>query len=98
MLDRLLLWCIGGVKDNSLFFISTMEEKKLNKIRDVLREQGRTNKWLSAQLGKNEVTISRWCRNVQQPDLETLYRIAHLLSIPVCDLLVDDYTPDEPSS
>lgn len=73
-----------------------MEEKKLNRINEVLREQGRTNKWLSAQLGKNEVTVSRWCRNLQQPDLETLYRVAHLLGVPVCDLLVEDYQPGQP--
>lgn len=74
-----------------------MEEKKLNRINEVLREQGRTNKWLSAQLGKNEVTVSRWCRNLQQPDLETLYRVAHLLGVPARDLLVEDYRPGQPS-
>ncbi|MBV6654219.1 MAG: helix-turn-helix transcriptional regulator [Mameliella sp.] len=67
-----------------------MAEEKLNRIKEVLREQGRTNKWLSAQLGKNEVTVSRWCRNVQQPDLETLYRIARTLGVGVCALLVEE--------
>ena len=67
-----------------------MAEQKLNRIKEVLREQGRTNKWLSAQLGKNEVTVSRWCRNVQQPDLETLYRIARTLGVGVCALLVEE--------
>jgi putative transcriptional regulator len=66
-----------------------MTEKKLNRIREVLREQGRTNKWLAEQLDKNEVTISRWCRNVQQPDLETLYKAAELLDVQVSTLLVD---------
>ena len=65
-----------------------MDPKKLNRIKDVLQEQGRSNKWLAAQLGKNEVTVSRWCRNVQQPDLETLFRIAGLLGVRVCLLLV----------
>lgn len=67
-----------------------MAEEKLNRIKEVLREQGRTNKWLSAQLGKNEVTVSRWCRNVQQPDLETLYRIARTLGVGVCALLIEE--------
>jgi len=67
-----------------------MAEQKLNRIKEVLREQGRTNKWLSAQLGKNEVTVSRWCRNVQQPDLETLYRVARTLGVRVCALLVEE--------
>ena len=67
-----------------------MPQKAYNRIKEVLREQGRTNKWLAAQLDKNDVTVSRWCRNVQQPDLETLYRIAELLGISARELLVDD--------
>ena len=66
-----------------------MAEKKLNRIKEVLREQGRTNKWLAKQLDKNEVTISRWCRNVQQPDLETLFQTAKLLNVKVSALLVE---------
>ncbi len=51
--------------------------------------------WLAGKLDKNEVTVSRWCRNVQQPDLETLFRIAQLLSVPVCDLPEEEYKPDD---
>ncbi|MCB0596429.1 MAG: helix-turn-helix transcriptional regulator [Lewinellaceae bacterium] len=72
-----------------------MEEKKLNKIGDILREQGRTNKWLADKVGKSKVSVSRWCRNIQQPDLETLYRIANVLGVPVCDLLVEDYGAED---
>lgn len=72
-----------------------MEEKKLNKIGDILREQGRTNKWLAGKVGKSQVSVSRWCRNTQQPDLETLYRVANILGVPVSDLLVEDYRPDD---
>lgn len=68
-----------------------MEDKKLNRITDVLRKQGRTNKWLSGQIDRNQVTVSRWCRNVQQPDLETLYKIAELLSVHICELLTEDF-------
>lgn len=68
-----------------------MSSQKLNRIKEVLREQGRTNKWLSAQIDRNEVTVSRWCQNTQQPDLETLYRIARVLSVPVCDLLTGEF-------
>ena len=66
-----------------------MAEQKLNRIKEVLREQGRTNKWLAAQMDKTEVTVSRWCRNVQQPDLETLFRIARTLNVRVSELLVE---------
>lgn len=71
-----------------------MPDYKLNRIREVLRQQGRTNKWLATQLDRTENTVSRWCRNGQQPDLETLYKIAHLLQVPVSSLLVaDDENP-----
>jgi transcriptional regulator with XRE-family HTH domain len=70
-----------------------MSDKKLNRIKEVLRSQGRTNKWLAEQLGKNQVTVSRWCNNNQQPDLETLYKIATLLQVKVYDLLVEAYPP-----
>jgi len=67
-----------------------MKDQKLNRIKEVLREQGRTNKWLSTQIDRNEVTVSRWCQNTQQPDLETIYRIAQVLGVHVCDLLTGE--------
>lgn len=72
-----------------------MPNKAYNRIKEVLREQGRTNKWLAAQLEKNEVTISRWCRNVQQPDLETLYQIAAVLGVSARELLVQETDKDD---
>jgi len=53
-----------------------MATKKYNRIKLVLKQKKRTGKWLAEQLGKNEVTVSRWCRNVQQPSLEALFEIA----------------------
>ncbi len=67
-----------------------MADTKLNRIKAVLRYEGRTNKWLARQVGRNEVTVSRWCSNVQQPDLETLYKIARILGVHVCELLTDE--------
>lgn len=67
-----------------------MPEKKFNRIKEVLREEGRTNKWLAKKINRNEVTVSRWCSNVQQPDLETLFDIAHLLGVHVSELLAED--------
>lgn len=72
-----------------------MEEKKLNKIGEILRSQGRANKWLAGHLGVNHVTVSRWVRNVQQPGIEMFYRIAQLLGVSVYDLLEEDYQPGE---
>ena len=57
-----------------------MENKDLNRLKVVLAEKKRTNKWLAEQLGKDPATISKWCTNSAQPNLETLIEIA----IKVC--------------
>ena len=50
--------------------------KKLNRLKVVLVEKQRTNKWLAGQLDKDPATVSKWCTNRAQPGLETLYQIA----------------------
>ena len=59
----------------------------INRLKLVLVEKKRTNKWLSEQLGSNPSTVSKWCTNSSQPDLETLIKIAALLEVNVQDLL-----------
>ena len=56
--------------------------KSLNRLKVVLAEQRKTNKWLAEQLGKDVSTVSKWCTNRAQPGLETLYEIAELLVSP----------------
>ena len=63
--------------------------KDLNRLKVVLAEKKRTNKWLADQLGKNYSTVSKWCTNTSQPDLVTLDRIAQLLDCPKSYLLVE---------
>lgn len=61
--------------------------KPLNRLKVVLAEQQKTNKWLAEKLGKDVTTVSKWCTNKSQPGLETLYEIARCLEIEVKDLL-----------
>lgn len=61
--------------------------KGLNRIKVVLAEQQRTNRWLAEQLGKGEATVSKWCTNRTQPSLETLVEIAKALHVDTKDLL-----------
>lgn len=61
--------------------------QNLNRLKVVLVEQGRTGKWLAEQLGKSTCTVSKWCSNSIQPDLQTLDKIAKLLKINVRTLL-----------
>lgn len=64
-----------------------MEKKPLNRLEVVLAEQRKTNKWLAGELGKNPTTVSKWCTNSSQPDLQTLVKIAEVLEIDKRDLL-----------
>ena len=63
-------------------------DKDINRLKVVLAEKKRTNKWLAQQLGKDPGTISKWCTNTVQPDLLTLSKIAELLNIDIRELLV----------
>ena len=64
-----------------------MGTEKINRLKIVLVEQGKTGKWLAGQLGKNEATVSRWCSNVSQPSLEMLMKIASILGVSAKDLI-----------
>lgn len=59
----------------------------INRLKVVLAEKKRTNKWLCEQLGVNPSTVSKWCTNSSQPDLQTLVKIAKLLEVSVDNLL-----------
>ena len=61
--------------------------KDINRLKVVLAEKKRTNKWLAEQLGKDPGTVSKWCTNTMQPNLETLVEIAKALEVDVKDLL-----------
>lgn len=64
-----------------------MNSKAINRLKAVLAEQGKTNKWLAEQLEKNETTVSRWCTNEVQPSIDTLVSIASLLRVDVLELI-----------
>ena len=63
----------------------------INRIKVVLAEKKRTNKWLAEQMGVNPTTVSKWCTNSSQPDLGNLLRIADLLEVDIKELFVREY-------
>lgn len=60
----------------------------LNRLKAALAEQGKTNRWLSEQLGKSENTISRWCAYKVQPSITQLNEIAIILDVDLRSLVV----------
>ena len=57
------------------------ETKDINRIKVMLVEKKRSNKWLAEQLGKDPATVSKWCTNTSQPTIETLLKIAEVLEV-----------------
>ena len=72
---------------NIKFITRMAENKDINRIKVVLAEKKRTNKWLAEQLHKDPATVSKWCTNSAQPGLETLVEIAKVLDVELSDLL-----------
>ena len=67
-----------------------MVNKKINRIKSVLADKDKTSKWLAEQLGKDKTTISKWCTNTNQPDVESPIKISKLLNVDLADLVVLD--------
>lgn len=63
----------------------------INRIKVVLAEKKRTNKWLAEQMGVKPSTVSKWCTNSSQPDVASLLRIADLLEVDIKELIVREY-------
>ena len=60
--------------------------KDINRMKVVLAEKKKTNKWLAEELSKDPATVSKWCTNTLQPNVETLVDIAKLLDVEIQDL------------
>ena len=65
-----------------------MNTTNLNRLKVVLVEQNKTGKWLAEQLGKSTCSVSKWCQNTVQPDLQTLDKISKILDVDIRELLV----------
>ena len=61
--------------------------KNLNRIKAVLADKQKTNKWLAEQLDKDPATVSKWCANSCQPSLETQVSIAKVLEVDMNELI-----------
>ncbi len=70
--------------------VKEKEDKNINRIKSVLADKMKTNKWLAGQLGVAPTTVSKWCTNGSQPPLETLIKIAKLLECEISDLIRKD--------
>lgn len=69
-----------------------MQKKRINRLKAILAEKGKTNKWLAKELGINETTVSRWCTNETQPRLNRLVKISELLNVDIGEMFLKEST------
>ena len=69
------------------------EARDLNRLKVILAEKKKPNKWLAEQLGCAPTTVSKWCTNSSQPSLESIEKIANLLDIDYTELIRIDRKP-----
>lgn len=78
---------IFGVKIVTLLNKNAFQMNKLNRLKVVLAEKDKTNKWLAEQIGRDQATISKWCTNSAQPPLEALIAISQCLEVSIEELI-----------
>ena len=67
--------------------VSNISKGDINRLKVVLVEQKRTAKWLAEKIGRDPATVSKWCTNIEQPNLDTLRQVAVILDVDIRDLL-----------
>lgn len=60
----------------------------VNRIKVVLVEKKNTAQGLAREIGKDPATVSKWCANTSQPNLDTIIEIARLLEVDTRELSV----------
>ena len=60
----------------------------MNRIKLVLKDQGRTQTWLAGKIEKSYVVVTKYCNNHTQPSIPVLKKIAEVLDIDIRELLV----------
>lgn len=59
----------------------------MNRIKEVLKEQGRSQTWLAQKIGKSYIVVTNYCNNKSQPKIPTLQKMAEVMDVDVRDLL-----------
>jgi putative transcriptional regulator len=60
----------------------------MNRIKEVLKEQGRTQTWLAEKIEKSYVVVTNYCNNNTQPSIQVLTEISLFLDVDIRELLV----------
>lgn len=61
--------------------------RDINRLKILLAEKKKTNKWLCEQLGVNPTTVSKWCTNSSQPSLEMVLKMMEVLDADINQII-----------
>lgn len=59
----------------------------INRLKMLLAEKKKTNKWLSEQLGVDSTTVSKWCTNSSQPIIGMVFRMMDVLDADISQII-----------
>lgn len=62
---------------------------RINRIKEVLVIQGKSQKWLAEKIGVSPTSMTFICNNKSQPHLKDLRTIAKILDVDIRELLVN---------
>jgi putative transcriptional regulator len=62
----------------------------MNRIKEVLKDKGISQTWLAEKTCKSYNSINEYARNIRQPSVEDLCKIADISNISVKELLVEN--------
>lgn len=63
-------------------------EDRINRIKEVLVIQGKSQRWLAEEMGISTTAMTNICTNKSQPHLKDLKRMAAILEVDIRELLV----------
>ena len=69
---------------------TTTEKQEINRIKIILKEQGRSQKWLAGKIERSYVIVTNYCNNNNQPTLPILMKTAEVLDVDVRELIVSN--------
>ena len=72
----------------SIFGYYSVMEDRINRVKEVLVIQGKSQKWLAEQMGISTTAMTAICNNKSQPHLKDLRRMAEILEVDIRELLV----------
>jgi transcriptional regulator with XRE-family HTH domain len=72
------------------------KELPLNRIKEALENQEKTQTWLAEQLDKDFVTVTRYANNHRQPALKIMFEIARILNLHPGELINDQHGRSKP--